>query len=361
MSSHREPGWKIVLALATAVVFASAARAGPGLVWTSFPADRLEVEATSSQGAAVTYELPTAVIGDRELLVTCKPSSGSMVALGETAVVCVAAEPPKLVELGSRVFKVVVRDTTAPTFSDVPDQVQREAAAGTIPVVFELPKAKDVVSGIVPVTCSPGSGSGFSLGRTTVTCTAKDGAGNRGTVAFGVRVVDTVAPALSDAPDVSVEATATRTPVTYDEPRAVDAVDGTVPVACTPASGSEFPLGQVTVACSARDGSGNDATTRFRLSVVDTTPPALVVGAAGLQATSRAPTTHSRGFSPGSVRPTSSTGKWLSRTTRRLSSASGRRPCVSRQPTVRATCRKAACRSPSSSWRGLVSSLQRCP
>jgi hypothetical protein len=273
-------GLRGVLALVATAVLAPAARADPTVEWKSFPSDQVELEATSAQGAAATYSLPTAAIGDRELLVTCKPAPGSVVPLGETKVACIAADPRKLVELASRSFRIVVRDTTVPAFSDVPAQIEREASSRTTPVRFEPPKAKDVVSGNVPVTCTPASGAAFPLGQTTVTCTAKDDAGNAASVAFSVRLMDTSPPVFSNAPDLRVEATGRLTRVTYDQPSAADAVDGTVAVACSPATGSEFPLGQASITCTARDERGNEATNRFRLSVLDTTAPALTLPSA---------------------------------------------------------------------------------
>jgi hypothetical protein len=56
------------------------------------------------------------------------------------------------------------------------------------------------------------------------------------------------------------------------EVSAVDAVDGPVPVTCAPASGSIFPLGTTTVACTATDAAGNMASASFRVTVVDTIP-----------------------------------------------------------------------------------------
>jgi len=54
-----------------------------------------------------------------------------------------------------------------------------------------------------------------------------------------------------------------------------DDVDGAVPVSCTPASGSLFPLGGSAVVCSAEDSHGNRAETSFTVTVVDTTAPVL--------------------------------------------------------------------------------------
>src|SRR5262249_11210631 len=61
--------------------------------------------------------------------------------------------------------------------------------------------------------------------------------------------------------------------VTYTNPTATDAVDGSVPVSCTPASGSTFPLATTTVNCTATNHAGNSATASFHVIVKDTTAP----------------------------------------------------------------------------------------
>ena len=52
-----------------------------------------------------------------------------------------------------------------------------------------------------------------------------------------------------------------------------------MPVTCTPASGSTFPLGATTVSCSATDKAGNTATGTFAVTVQDKTPPVVTVPA----------------------------------------------------------------------------------
>jgi len=63
----------------------------------------------------------------------------------------------------------------------------------------------------------------------------------------------------------------------YALPVAVDAVDGPEPVACAPAAGTLFPLGQTTVNCSATDAHGNKGNASFTVIVRDTTEPVLNV------------------------------------------------------------------------------------
>ena len=63
--------------------------------------------------------------------------------------------------------------------------------------------------------------------------------------------------------------------VTFTPPTATDNV-GTPSVVCAPASGTSFPIGATTVTCTATDGTGNTATTPFKVTVTATpvvTPP----------------------------------------------------------------------------------------
>jgi hypothetical protein len=56
--------------------------------------------------------------------------------------------------------------------------------------------------------------------------------------------------------------------VNYTSPATSDAVDGAGAAICTPASGSQFALGNTTVTCNATDAAGNAATsTSFVVSV----------------------------------------------------------------------------------------------
>jgi len=57
---------------------------------------------------------------------------------------------------------------------------------------------------------------------------------------------------------------------------ASDLCDTNVLVSCTPPSGSLFPLGTTTVACTATDDASNQSTCTFTVTIRDTTPPAIV-------------------------------------------------------------------------------------
>ena len=119
------------------------------------------------------------------------------------------------------------------------------------------------------VTCVPTSGALLPIGTTTVSCTATDTAGASASGSFAVTVRDTTAPSLAGMPsDRSVVTTDPGgTTVAFDAPSASDVADGSPSVACSPSSGSVFPVGTTTVTCTATDASGNDSSASFRVSL----------------------------------------------------------------------------------------------
>jgi len=127
------------------------------------------------------------------------------------------------------------------------------------------------------VSCDPVSGSTFLIGTTNVLCTATDAHFNVGAANFYVTVgADTTPPTLNLPANITAEATSASGAVVTFTATAVDDVDGTVPVACTPASGSLFALGTTTVNCTATDQAGNVANGYFTVTVGDSTPPTVV-------------------------------------------------------------------------------------
>ncbi|MBI2935799.1 MAG: HYR domain-containing protein [Chloroflexi bacterium] len=88
---------------------------------------------------------------------------------------------------------------------------------------------------------------------------------------------DTTPPVLTVPQGLLVEATGPNGAVVTYDAMARDDVDGEVAAACTPPSGSLFPLGETTVTCAALDGAGNAATAAFQVAVQDTTPPTLTL------------------------------------------------------------------------------------
>ena len=245
----------------------------------SLPSPLLE-EATGPAGAAVTFSASGLDVVDGSLAVSCTPSSASTFALGATTVNCHATDAAGNTATGS--FTVTVVDTTEPSIAGTPTDVVQEAtsASGAV-VTYTPPTADDIVDGLVAISCVPESGSTFPLdATTTVTCTAADAAGNVASSSFTVKVADTSGPLLSLPSPIVAEATGPDGAVVPFAPSASDAVDGAVPVSCSPSSGSLFALGLTSVACTASDAHANASGGSFTVTVVDTTAPDLALPAA---------------------------------------------------------------------------------
>jgi hypothetical protein len=244
----------------------------------NLPAD-ITAEATGADGAEVSYTVTATDDRDPSPSIECTPASGSTFPLGTTKVDCSATDSAGNKATGS--FNVIVRDTTAPILN-LPADITAEATGADGAAVTYTATATDAVDGTFKATCTSASGETFAFGSTTVDCSATDSAGNKATGSFNVKVVDTTPPVLNNLPDnIIKEATgASGAAVTYTAPTATDLVDGSVPVTCTPASGSTFSLGETTVNCSAEDTRGNKATGSFTIKVQDTTPPVIKVNSA---------------------------------------------------------------------------------
>ncbi len=78
---------------------------------------------------------------------------------------------------------------------------------------------------------------------------------------------DTQAPVIAPSADIYATTTEITLAVSYTTPSAMDNIDLSVAVSCTPASGSEFGLGTTTVTCNAQDAAGNAATSTFLVVV----------------------------------------------------------------------------------------------
>ena len=163
-------------------------------------------------------------------------------------------------------------DTTPPVIT-VPANVTVEATGPNGAAVTFAVSATDNVDGTITPTCTPSSGAAFPLNTTTVTCTATDSSGNRASASFTVTVRDTTPPVVIVPANATLEATSGAGATFSFTASASDIVDGSVTTICAPASGTTFPLGTTTVACSATDAHGNKGSAALTVTVRDTTPP----------------------------------------------------------------------------------------
>lgn len=181
----------------------------------------------------------------------------------------------KLLLFAIVVLLVVVGAAAAAPLLTLPGNMTVEATGPSGANVTYTATATNPAGKPLPVSCAPASGSTFPLGATSVACTATDDE-TPVTGTFTVTVVDTTAPVIAGTVTASAEAAGPAgSPVTFTLPTAVDAVDGPVPVTCTPTSGSTFAVGATAVACTAKDNAGQTATSSGTVVVRDTAPPSV--------------------------------------------------------------------------------------
>jgi hypothetical protein len=237
------------------------------------------VEATSSAGAVVTYSA-TADTGT----VSCTSPSGSTFPLGLTHVTCTAIAPGGS---ASASFNVTVVDNTPPTLI-LPSNLTAGATSAAGATVAFTATSRDLVDGDSAAVCSPASGSLFPIGVTTVQCTGSDLHGHFTSGSFNVTVTNATPPTLTLPANITKEATGPNGAAVTYVATATDLIDGTVPVICTPLSGSTFAIATTTVQCVATNSSGKSANGSFTVTVRDTTGPALTIPNVVAEATSSA-------------------------------------------------------------------------
>jgi hypothetical protein len=227
----RMPDPRIVV-LAAVCALALPATADAAMV---FPDGNIEREGLGDSGTTVQWRTPTVTGGSLQGTPNCDPDSGSVFATGTTKVDCLAAVkvcPPLqlcIIQLQGGSFTVKVTEGAGPALSGIGDvSVVAEPGRDTAAVRYPLPSATDP-SGVAAgsVACSPASGSELPLGRTTVTCSARDTVGNASSAAFQVDV--SPAPVVPTAPA---------------EPGAPGAPEGPAGPATPAAPGAETGQGQ---------------------------------------------------------------------------------------------------------------------
>lgn len=241
----------------------------------TLPAD-INVKATSINGANVTFTATAVDAVDGAVAIVCSPASGSTFPIATTTVSCSAHDSHN--NQASGTFNVTVADTTAPVLT-LPADISVSATSAAGAVVTYTAAAVDDIDGAIAVACTPASGSTFAIATTTVTCTAHDSHNNTASGSFKVTVSDSTPPVLTLPADLSIAASSAAGAVVTFTATAVDDIDGTVAVVCTPASGSTFPMGTNTVSCTAQDAHHNVVNGQFHVTVTDTAPPVLTLPA----------------------------------------------------------------------------------
>jgi hypothetical protein len=230
-------------------------------------------EATSASGAAVAFSVRATDLVTTSPAISCAPASGSVFPLGTTSAKCTATDAAGNQGFGT--VTVTVQDTKPPVFSNVPGNITAmvapTATGGT--VSYTPPTAKDTVDGTTAVTCSPASGSTFSIGSTTVTCTSTDSHGNSANSTFTVTVVRDQAPVASNASattNIGVAALVTLVATDADNQAL------TYQLATPPAHGTVTIVGNVATYTPATGYSGPDSFTFVANDGIVNSNPAMV-------------------------------------------------------------------------------------
>ncbi|VVB75331.1 HYR domain protein [uncultured archaeon] len=245
-------------------------------------------EATGPTGATVTYSVSANDAVDGSVAVDCSPASGSSFGFGLTAVNCSATDAHANTANAS--FNVTVRDTTAPSAA-ITSITDGTHINGTVTIDAT---ASDSASGVARVEFYHSSMAPVYIGEDTTepysidwdTTSVSDGSHtiyvkgidnnlNESGYSEVSVVVDNTAPVLSVPSDMLEEATSAAGAAVSYVATATDAIEGAVAIDCSPASGSTFALGTITVTCGASDSLGNTASTSFDVTVEDTTPPTI--------------------------------------------------------------------------------------
>ena len=219
----------------------------------------------------------------------CSPASGSTVPAGTTNEVrCVAVDSHG--NRAIKAFKVTVNGLPPKlVLTDLP-QVEAQDSIGARVTYSPAPTATDAAGNPLPIDCFPPSGTYLPIDvDTKVWCNATDASNRESSGSFTVRVVDTTPPSVTVSAPAAVEATGPSGAAVVFAASAQDLVGGVVPASCilnpgtgaslplaaSPASPPNFPVGANMVTCSASDQRGNTGSKSFTVIVRDTTPPLL--------------------------------------------------------------------------------------
>jgi hypothetical protein len=119
-------------------------------------------------------------------------------------------------------------------------------------------------------------------GQTIITYFARDNASNTESPQTLVLKIDKTAPSISNLPSPVVEASGpSGATVTWTGPSVSDNLDSSPSLSCSRISGSDFPIGDTQVNCTASDQAGNSSTTSFTVTV--NPPPVPPVSAGSIQ------------------------------------------------------------------------------
>jgi hypothetical protein len=243
------------------------------------PADKT-VEATSANGAVVTYAASATDDFDSSVTVSCSKSSGSTFPIGTTTVQCSATDSAGNAAV-QKSFKVTVRDTTPPTIAAPANATYQCASQVPVANASQATASDNAGTPVVTFVESNNGGAGSTASPFIITrkFTAKDGAGLSASATQTITVKDTTAPTITliggDALNHSMTVEAK---TAFVDPGATASDNCTVNLnnAITKTgSVNTNTVGTYTLTYTVNDGHGNSSSITRTVNVVDTTPPTI--------------------------------------------------------------------------------------
>lgn len=205
-------------------------------------------------------------------VLVCEPPPGSFFPVGTTVVTCRLVHPTHGMQVECS-FTVTVTDPEPPVLVCPPDLVVEAASGQCSAEVDYVTEVSDNCT-TVELVCEPEPGTVFSVGVTTVTCTATDASGNVTSCSFTVTVIDTQPPVVICPADKETTASGCETSATVsiDPPTAQDNCDSSPEIGVPVRSDgqpleSPFPLGTTTITWTATDDAGNMTTCTTSVTV----------------------------------------------------------------------------------------------
>jgi hypothetical protein len=226
------------------------------------------------ENITLTFEVAVTDNSGEDLFASCTPVSGD--AFNRDSIVqvlCDSADASN--NLGQCSFSVVTNDARRPVIQCPVDQnLTLSQDTNTATVTFTSASASDITGEALNASCSAVSGTEFSVGQTSVTCTVESpSSGLEGSCSFLITVKDEQLPVITCPDNLFVLGQLGQT--NQEVSWSVVATDNsnTAPTTCTPASGSALQAGESTmVSCTATDPSGNSDSCTFDITI-DTEPP----------------------------------------------------------------------------------------
>ncbi|HEX9846575.1 MAG TPA: HYR domain-containing protein, partial [Candidatus Nitrosotenuis sp.] len=225
------------------------------------------IEAISETSNSVTLVAPN-VSDVQEVQIT--NDAPKFFPIGQTSITWTAIDLSGNNSTATQIISVV--DTTAPTLIQPQDITQEATGVAGNLVTLGEPTLEDV-TGISSI--SNNAPLEFPFGSTIVTWTATDNYGNSASADQTITIIDTTPPKITAPKNVQVEATGiSENLVMLGEPKVSDLVEIESISNDAP---DVFALGDTAVTWAAIDTSENVMTATQIISVVDTTPPEIII------------------------------------------------------------------------------------